>query len=166
MSSRRSPHWHWWNQRLPHCPHPRFLIFGISPLNIQLHKVEFFLQQEVDGPCWLGHFTLSRQISPVLSWKTQLCSLGIACNATVFIFKKECLRFLLDPRTMYPCNHSVRFSLVVSRGMGNQFLIPLALMFIATSYIWHAGSRRCQQSSPLSAFSAASWTIILPNIGW
>jgi hypothetical protein len=85
------------------------LIFDASSLSIQLLKRRLCLRQNFDAPGRPGHLTLDRQISPVLWWKSKLCSLRIIRNTTLFIFEIKCVRFPPYPRTTCLCKHPVRF---------------------------------------------------------
>jgi hypothetical protein len=77
-------------------------------------------------------------------WESKMCiswflrrqsksySLGIIWNAILFVFKFQFLCFPSYPRATYFRNRVLRISLVWPRGLENQFLFPLTLIFTLT----------------------------------
>jgi hypothetical protein len=80
------------------------------------------MRQNFDTPGRPVHFTLDRQISPVLWRKSKLCSLWIIYNTVLFIFEIEMFLFSSIPRDYIslqaPCQ------IFVSRAAWLESLIP------------------------------------------
>jgi hypothetical protein len=145
------------------CIRIMFLILVIHQANSPWLKLKLFMRQNDHAPGWVGYLRVGHQIPSILCWKLKLCFLGIICNISLVIFINKSLRLLSYPRITYLCKHCVRLSLIGPSVLDHRFLVPLAVIFMATWCIWCAILYYWQYYLFRSGLFSSRWLMGIPS---
>jgi hypothetical protein len=139
----------------------RFLMLSCFHETSSFSKEKLFLRQEINGLGELGHFTLARQASPILSWKSNYalcglfatpCYLASNCLFSLSFISEECTSLQAPCRIFV--DEFVRLKQPISRCLGS---------VVSTHFIY----LRCPVSPlPLMhfPFSAASCILVISTV--